>query len=360
MRAYLLFILLSASSLRAQDIHFSQFNEHPSLLNPALTGATAPSRASMSYREQWRSIASSYKTMGASYETRFRSDSWEQVDNYKTMTFKQRSLSCLAAGLSVYKDNAGDGSMSQTQLNASIATFVPTGRLSFVSLGIQASLAQQKLDQSKLLFPDQYNGSFYDPDQATGENFQTVSLTYADFASGVAWSFGQTSKDVFANKQLKATAGIAVYHFNKPDQSFLLSDNNAQYFKYVLHGDVLFSLRDPDYALAPSFLWQLRGSSNELIGGMMLKRYVKIDSKYTGLVKRSNISIGAYFRNRDAAIVCVQLQWKDQLAIAMSYDLNVSRLRQGSKARGASELLLRYTPPRAFLYQKRTSTVDQS
>jgi type IX secretion system PorP/SprF family membrane protein len=360
MKARMLFLVLLAGSVQAQDLHFSQFTEQPSLLNPGLTGATAPSRASMAYREQWRSIASSYKTMGASYETRFRTDSWEQVDNYKTMTFKQRSLSRLAAGLSVYKDNAGDGSISRTQLNASIATFVPTGRLSFVSLGIQASLEQQRLDQSKLLFPDQYNGSFYDPDQASEENFQKASSTFADFASGVAWSYGQTSRDVFANKQLKATAGIAVYHFNKSRQSFLVSDNNAHYFKYVLHGDLLVSLRDPDYALAPSLLWQLRGSSSELTGGMMLKRYMKIDSKYTGLVKRSSIGIGGYVRNRDAAIVSLQLQWKDQLAISMSYDFNVSRLRQGSHARGGTELVLRYTPPRAFLYQKKKGTVDKT
>jgi type IX secretion system PorP/SprF family membrane protein len=360
MRAYLLFLIVFTHCLRAQDIHFSQFTDQPSLLNPALTGATAPSRASMSYREQWRSIASSYKTMGASYETRFRTDSWEQVDNYKTMTFKQRSLSRLAAGLSVYKDNAGDGSMSQTQLNASLATFVPTGRLSFVSLGIQASLAQQRLDQSKLLFPDQYNGSFYDPDQATEENFQRTNTTYVDFASGVLWSYGHTSRDVFANRQLKATAGIAVYHFNKQRKEFLTANPNAQYFKYVLHSDLLASLSNPDYALAPSFLWQLCGSSNELIAGIMIKRYMKIDSKYTGLVKRSSIGLGAYFRNRDAAIVSIQLQWKDQLAITMSYDLNVSRLREGSNARGGSELSLRYTPPRAFLYQKRKGTVDKT
>ena len=134
---------------------------------------------------------------------------------------------------------------------------------------------------------------------------------------------------------------MAVYHFNKQKKDFLMQDRNAQCFKYVLHGDLLVSLRNPDYALAPSLLWQFRGTSSELIGGIMLKRFVKLDSKYTGLEKRSSIGIGAYFRNRDAAILCIQLQWKDQLAISMSYDVNVSRLSQGSNARGGTELVLR-------------------
>jgi type IX secretion system PorP/SprF family membrane protein len=350
---YLLLLLSLARPSFSQDLHFSQFNEQPALLNPALTGATAPSRASMGYREQWRSITSSYKTMGASYETRFRTDSWEQVDNYRTMTFKQRSLGRFAAGLSVYKDNAGDGNLATTQLNASVATFVPVNQLSFLSLGIQASLVQRKLDQSQLIFPDQYNGSYYDPNQASEESFQKTRLTYADFASGVVWSYGHSGKDRLGNKQLKATAGLAVYHFNKPKQSFLISDRNAQFFKYVLHGDLLFSLRNPDYALAPSFMFQLRGSSNELVGGLMLKRYISMNSKYTGLVKRSSLGIGAYYRNRDAAVLSVVLQWKDQLSICMSYDLNMSRLRRASNARGGTELTMRYTPPKAFLYQKK-------
>lgn len=357
---YFLLLLFFTKISFSQDLHFSQYNEQPALLNPALTGAIAPSRASIGYREQWRSITSSYKTMGASYETRFRTDSWEQVDNYKTMTFKQRSLGRFAAGLSVYKDNAGDGNLSTTQLNGSLATFVPVSRLSFLSLGIQASLVQRKLDQSQLIFPDQYNGSYYDPEQASQESYQKTRLTYADFASGVLWSYGHSGKDLLGNKQLKATAGLAVYHFNKPKQNFLTSDGNAQFFKYVLHGDLLASLPNPDYAIAPSFIFQLRGSSNELMAGLMLKRYVNMNSKYTGLVKRSSIGNGGYFRNRDAAVLSVMLQWKEQLSICMSYDLNVSRLRTGSNSRGASELTMRYTPPKAFLYQKKKGTVSSN
>ena len=40
--------------LHAQDFHFSQYNENPALVNPALTGATSALRASLVYKDQWR------------------------------------------------------------------------------------------------------------------------------------------------------------------------------------------------------------------------------------------------------------------------------------------------------------------
>ena len=66
------FILNSALSIsNAQDIHFSQYNETPSLLNPALTGTQYVIAASAIYKDQWRSVTVPYKTFGASYEMKF-------------------------------------------------------------------------------------------------------------------------------------------------------------------------------------------------------------------------------------------------------------------------------------------------
>ena len=46
-------ILLSAFSLGAQDIHFSQYMESPMNLSPALAGTDASSaRANLNYRNQ--------------------------------------------------------------------------------------------------------------------------------------------------------------------------------------------------------------------------------------------------------------------------------------------------------------------
>ena len=42
--------------LRSQDFHFSQYNENPALVNPALTGATSALRASLVYKDQDKAV----------------------------------------------------------------------------------------------------------------------------------------------------------------------------------------------------------------------------------------------------------------------------------------------------------------
>ncbi len=350
-----IFLILCTTGLYAQDLHFSQFNEQPALINPALTGATASSRSSVAYRNQWRSISSPFTTYAVSSETRFNSSEWQQVDKFRSMTFKERASGRLAAGLSVYKDNAGDGRIGSTQINLSFATFVPTSKKAFIAFGLQASLVQMMMDNDKLVFPNQYNGSGYDASMSSNENFQGQNSTYGDFAGGIVWTYGQNDKSLLGKKQLKANVGFSAYHLNKP-QSFLVNGGNEQSIKYVTHGDLLVSLTNPDFAIAPSFLVQLRGSSTEVNAGTLLKRYVKLDSKYTGLVKRSSLGIGVYYRNHDAAILCMALEIKEQCVIGMSYDLNLSRLTKGTNARGGVELTLKYTSPRSFLYQRKTKT----
>ena len=354
---YILSGLICVSAYKSQDIHFSQFNEQPALINPALTGANNPSRASIAYRNQWRSVTSPYITMGASFETRFNSSSWQQTGNPKAMTFKQRAAGRIAAGVSIYKDNAGDGNMGSTLANLSLATFVPVGKKSYVSVGLQASYVQKQLTSANLVFPNQYNGTGYDASINSNENFQYQNYNYADFASGFLWSYGQNDKSILGKRQLKINLGFSLYHLSTQKQSFLMSNKNDNALKYVFHGDMLLSLPNPDFAIQPSYLLQFRGTSNEIMAGMIVKRFFKMDSKYTGIVKRSYFGVGVYYRNNDAAILYLSTEIKEQINIGISYDLNVSKLNVGTNARGGFELTMRYTPPNSFLYQKKVDVV---
>ena len=55
--------LLIASSIEAQDPHFSQFFEAPLLRNPSLAGLFAGDiRVQMVYRNQWASVTTPYQT----------------------------------------------------------------------------------------------------------------------------------------------------------------------------------------------------------------------------------------------------------------------------------------------------------
>jgi len=346
----ILLVLVFNQVLNAQDIHFSQINENPSLINPALCGSSNPIRISTSYREQW----GAYKTMGLSLESRFNTSEWEKVDQFRTMTFKKRSSGRLAAGLSVYSDKAGDGNLGQTQINLSLASFIPISKQSFISVGLLGNYTQRKLDVSKLVFPDQLPGGQLDPNLGSGENFSSVSYTYADIAAGALWTFDKKgNQDV--GRQLKVRMGVSLYHLAKSEQKFIDPSNEFLYLKSVLHGDFTFGIFNTNKAFAPSYLLEFQGPHKKIMLGGLIKNYFNDNSHYTGLVKSSCFSYGVYFRINEAVVFNTLFEWKQQYSIGLSYDLTVSKYSQYNSMRGGFEISLKYVSPKAFLYQKKTN-----
>src|ERR1043165_9714623 len=64
-------LMAIGGTLRAQDIHFSQFYENAILRNPALTGIfSCDYKAGVNYRTQWGNISNPFQTVLASAETR--------------------------------------------------------------------------------------------------------------------------------------------------------------------------------------------------------------------------------------------------------------------------------------------------
>jgi len=125
MKTLIILILLGClltNSLSSQDFHFSQYNENPALINPALIGSTHVMKTSIVYRDQWSSITNAYKSYGFSFESRFKASNWEQVDPNRTMMFK-KAQNRMAGGLSVYNDKAGDAKLGTLQTNLTFAMF---------------------------------------------------------------------------------------------------------------------------------------------------------------------------------------------------------------------------------------------
>ena len=347
-----LFSCLSITAT-AQDLHFSQFNENPSLLNPALTGSAYVIRASVVYKDQWRSITVPYKTFGADIQMKFKASAWDKVGNHATKTFK-KSFNRFAGGLSFYSDKAGDGSMGTTQANLSFATFIPVSNKGSLSLGMQASVVQKKIDYSKLLWPDQYNGTTYDASTTAGEDFTSGNFMYPDFAGGVLYTYGYNEKSIAANNQFKAELGASMYHMNSPKQKFLTDTKEKLNSKEIVHGRCLIGLSNSNVSLVPSFLVTFQGSTMESIEGMMIRYNFKQDSKYTGFHKGATFSLGGFMRNKDAFIAVAQLEFS-QYAIGFSYDINTSKLNKVSTFRGGPEITLRFVTPSPYLFQKKDS-----
>lgn len=350
----LVLFLTNALKINAQDFHFSQFNENSSLINPALVGGSGVLKASVAYRDQWRTVTTPYKTYGLSVESRFKTSAWKESEG-KSMTFTKESFNRFAGGLSFYSDKAGDGNLRTTQVNLSLATFVPLNKTSNLSVGLQGSMVQRKIDFSNLVFSNQFNGTGYDASVANGENAKSLSFIYADLAGGINWSYSRPEKLIVANNQKKANIGVAFYHINQPKQSYLVSSNPKINLKYVLHGDFLIGIPHTNLAIAPAYLMQLQATNYEIIAGTSVKYYIKEDSKYTGIIQRTSVSFGAFYRYRDAVILSFGYDKKQQFGIGFSYDLNVSGLTKVSKVSGGPEITLRFNTSNPYLFQKKVN-----
>src|ERR1043165_9885803 len=121
-----------ASSLLAQDVHFSQFNETPQLLNPAATGVyRGYIRAMVNYKNQWAAMGNAFNTVAASADM--------------PLFDKNEKKAHLGAVINFFSDKAGDSQFGITQANVSLAAIIPVSRESKFSLGMCFGAAQQKL-----------------------------------------------------------------------------------------------------------------------------------------------------------------------------------------------------------------------
>jgi type IX secretion system PorP/SprF family membrane protein len=335
----------------AQDIHFSQFYECSPLLNPAITGVTNNLRATIEYRDQWRSVSVPYKTFCASFEMKFNQKQWNKGN--EANEFHKKLSNNLAWGISFFSDKAGDGNMGLTQVNLSLSSQVRLDENMSVAAGLQGSFAQRSVDYSRFIWPDQYNGSVYDQNINPNENFSGKNFTYGDFAAGILWTYGRGEMYMTANDEIKANAGLAVYHIVQPKEKFLGGSAEVLNLRYVLHGGLLFGIKNSNLDIAPSFMVNVQGPSKEILFGTLLKYHLREDSRYTGNIKSMVFSLGGYYRSSDAIIPTVMLEI-GQYAICVSYDVNVSSLNAASSSRGGIELTLRFVGTNAFLNQNKS------
>jgi type IX secretion system PorP/SprF family membrane protein len=348
----LVLLVLCINSAYSQDLHFSQYNENPSLINPALTGVYSVFRASAVYKDQWRGATVPFKTFGVSVESKFKPNNWTKVDG-QAMRFSKTSFGRLAGGLSCFNDRAGDGNMSSTKLNLSLSSFVRVSEYSNLSLGLQGSFVQRKIDFSSLVFSNQFNGSGYDAGMLSGEQAAPQTFNYVVVSAGLNWSYASKENILISNDQTKANIGVAFFNINQPKQYYLANQNTNLMIKTVFHGDLLYNFRGTNMGIAPSYLLQFQGKSKEIVAGTFLKYYIKEDSKYTGIILRSSINFGAFYRYGDALILAVNFDKRQKYSIGFSYDINLSGFSKSTYLRGGPEFTLRYNTANAYLYQKK-------
>jgi type IX secretion system PorP/SprF family membrane protein len=348
---FLIVCILSCTSfLFSQDIHFSQFNESPLTLNPALTAATVDMRAILNYRNQWKSVTVPYETYGASFEMKARLMQWKK-QAHTTGTFSKAKKN-LALGLNFFRDKAGDAAMGTTQANLTIATNLNIDENNSIGAGIQGGIAQRSISYAKIKWDNQYNGTSYNSALPSGESTVPSSFIYGDYSAGIQWNYGKGEMYIAANNEVKANAGFAVYHVSQPKQSFI-GDKEKLFSKFAFHGGCVFGIKNTNVLLAPSFMYLRQGPLQELNIGTMIKYKLREDTKYTGFKQGAAVSIGGYYRNRDAVAIVGQIE-VGRYSMGISYDVNLSGLKKVSTGRGGVEISLRFVSPNPYLYQAKS------
>lgn len=322
----LILILMMPVFIKAQDIHFSQFNETPVLLNPAMSCTSYDTRIIANYKSQWASVSSPFQTYGISIE--------------RAIKHLKLKKSFIGVSLSVYKDNAGDAALGSILANLGVNAIIKTGEYSKISAGLGGGINYRTINVSKLQWESQYNGSTYDAAIASGEKTPSSSLMQADFVGGMVYHYAKSEKYISAQEGTKFDIGFSAFHYNMPKYSFTNS-GAKQFAKFVVHSNFDIGIKGAGMAIVPSVLYMRQGPSQEINVGCLFKYIISDQSVYTGIKKPSAISLGAFYRVGDALIPTLLFQY-DKYAFGLSYDLNLSQLTGVSKAKGGLEFSLRF------------------
>ena len=159
-------LMLFSFYAKAQDLHFSQFFNSPLTTNPANTGfiPDADYRVGAHFRNQWAAIlAAPYRTLSIYGDAQLMR---EQFPN-----------GWLGLGGALLSDQAGTGGLRSTKIYASLAYHQMLGLSSLLSAGFNLGWANKRIDQTKLTFPDQFNGIFFDNTVPTSAIVTNCSVT---------------------------------------------------------------------------------------------------------------------------------------------------------------------------------------
>jgi type IX secretion system PorP/SprF family membrane protein len=303
-----LFLMLFSVLAYGQDPHFSQFYANPLYLNPAFAGADKCPRFNMNFRNQYPlASAGIYRTFSASYD--------QYVSDLKG-----------GLGFLAMRDDAGNGTLSLTEVSAVYSYHLNVTRKFSVMAGFQGTFRQRQLDWGGFTFPDQID-DFYGFVKSTNEIPPGNNVNqHLDLSVGL---LGFTQWWYF---------GTVLHHLTQPNEAFF--SNNRLPLKFTVHGGASIPLgkkrltNSVQNMLIPHFVYQAQGGANQFTGGLSFSR-----SAITG-----GLAYRAGSFNPDALIVILGIDPPNMpFRFGVSYDYTVSALTNALG--GAVEVSLAYQFP---------------
>lgn len=317
------FMVLSPACLFAQaDIHFSQFYETSILRNPALTGVFANDyKLGVYYRNQWSSISNPYNTVLVSAETH--------------LNVKETSEDFVSFGLLGYYDQAGSIDEKITSVYPAINynKSINPDHNTFLSFGFTGGYVQYSFDPGKATFNNQYLNGKFNLANPTLENLPNAKMTLWDLGAGI--NFNTSSG---TGNSVTYVIGVSGYHFTQPKFSYYQKANNITE-NMRLNGNAGISTNINDqvsFQLHGNYAMQ--GTYREIIAGGILNWA----ASSAGMNDIFILTGGLFYRYQDALVPVVKVTYKS-LSMGLSYDVNVSTLKEASNMQGGAEFTLFYT-----------------
>ncbi len=310
-------------TLKSQDIHFSQFYASPLNLNPAMTGLMQGCyRGNVMYRNQWSGYTNPYVTLSATGDA-------------KLLQNKLLGGDFVGAGLRFYNDKSGDAGFNITDIMLSGAYHKKLTENHQLGGGLQLGYVQKGLDNSELLFPQQYGQDAFNKNLPSGEDLENTDISYFDMQTGIFWSGRFTDR-------ISGFGGGAIFHITHPKEMFLGQENRLDR-RYLLHGGSRILYKE-NFSFVPNFVFMYQGGAKEVnIGGSV--EYGFPNNK----TPISTFSLGSWFRysgNGDALILVAGVDYQN-FKFGASYDITVSPLQTvpQNNSVGAIEFSLTYEHP---------------
>src|SRR5580698_9221576 len=245
-------LALTSPVVFAQDIHFTQFDMQPLVINPAFTGMfDGQVRAAAIYRNQWASVTIPYVTYGASVDLPL---------------LIERNGDYLAVGLQLVNDVAGDANLQNFEGLASVAYHKYFGQTehggSDLAVGLQGGYAQESIDLSKLYFGDEYvNGTFVPGISQEYHLGIGNSVNYYLVNAGI--SFSQATSDKFGY-----VVGLAANNLNQPNDAIEKKQNSETGLDMRYTAELGANwIAGERLTLRPAILYQSQATASEFIAG---------------------------------------------------------------------------------------------
>ena len=291
--------------MRPQDIHFSQVDAEPLLLNPAYAGFfDGAGRFGVIYRNQWATVSIPFQTFALAGEIAL----WRSSSN----------MSGLSMGATFFNDHAGTLHYGTTSGHLSLAYFrsLSRNRNNFLSVGLDAGYAQSGFDPSMAQMED------------PSELFVTQHNSYPLLAAGIAWYY-QPSGDFHTR------IGFSIRNINRPNISYLQLDDTYLERRYSLTMRAEYR-HWQTWSLMPVMMFQHQGNNTEWVYGADLKWYLEEGGSH-----ETSLRAGIAFRHADAFIANILMEY-DAFLFNFCYDANISGLASASNTIGAFEVAIVY------------------